>query len=182
MDDSHGSTHAAGSPEITAPQHFARGLNFPAFYPLTRNRLRMHFDLILKRLDDSLKPDLGHLYQVWLGDEILVTSRDPEFAAFRALAKSGRLGRARFWREGRAEHDISMHIATAAKWRVKETARKGLHFVKFEEFPAERVGARANQLTPASVPYGRRMPRRILTPSPARLTPQAISPPGLGQA
>ena len=96
--------------------------------------------LILKRLEPELMGYGGweYQYEVWLGEELIVTkSRDPEFDACRKLAKSGRFGRARFWREGRAEHDISMDIATAIKWRTKETRKIGPHFVRFEEFPAE---------------------------------------------
>ena len=61
------------------------------------------FDLPLKR---RIPDRLGHgggeyQYAVWLGEELVVKSRDPEFAACRALAKSGRFGLARFWREGK---------------------------------------------------------------------------------
>lgn len=103
------------------------------------------FDLILKRLTPDRLGQGGweYQYEVWLGDELIVRARDPEFAACRKLAKSGRFGRARFWREGRAEHDISMDIARAAKWRTKETRRIGPHFVPFEEFdPAALLAAR----------------------------------------
>ena len=64
-------------------------------------------------------------------------SRDPEFAACRALAKSGRFGLARFWREGKDHHDIQMDIAKAAKWRTAETRKGGPRFARFTEFPAE---------------------------------------------
>ena len=81
--------------------------------------------------------DWEYQYEVWLGEELIVAkSRDPEFDACRALHAAGHTGKARFWREWRAEHDISMDIATAIKWRTKETRKIGPHFVKFEEFPA----------------------------------------------
>ena len=51
----------------------------------------MHFDLILKRLDAELG-ERGNPYEVWLGNELIVKSHDPEFAACRKLLKSGRLG------------------------------------------------------------------------------------------
>ena len=99
----------------------------------------MVLDLILKRLEPELMGHGGWEYQynVWLGEELIVAkSRDPEFAACRKLAKSGRFGKARFWREGKGSHDIEMDIARAAKWRTKETRKIGPHFVQFEEFPA----------------------------------------------
>jgi hypothetical protein len=99
------------------------------------------FDLIFKRIDVDLG-EHGYPYEVWLGEELIVKSRDPEFAACRKLAKSGRFGRARFWREGKETHDISMDIATAAKWRTKETRRHGPLFVPFEEFPVDRFPAK----------------------------------------
>ena len=113
-------------------------------------------DLILKRREPE---QLGHgdweyQYEVWLGEELIVKSRDPEFAACRKLAKSGRFGKARFWREGKAQHDIEMDITRAAKWRAKETRRIGPHFVRFEEFPSgfkQKVLADASPIPGASL-------------------------------
>jgi hypothetical protein len=101
-------------------------------------------DLTLKRLEPAL---LGHggweyQYEVRLGGELIAKSRDPEFAACRTLAKSGRFGRARFWREGKAHPDISMDIALAAKWRTKETRKLGPQFARFEEFTASAYAQR----------------------------------------
>jgi hypothetical protein len=100
------------------------------------------FDLLLKRIDTEQLGDLGHTYEVHLVGELLVKSRDPEFAACRKLAKTGRFGRARFWRAGKETPDIEMDIATAAKWRTKEARRHGPLFVAFEEFPTDRFPAK----------------------------------------
>ena len=108
----------------------------------------MCLDLMLKHLDAELS-DHGCAYEVWLGDEFIVKSRDPEFAACRKLAKSGRFGQARFWREGKLCHDIEMDVARAAKCRTKETMKKPPHFVRFEEFPADRLKGQITQCLPA---------------------------------
>ena len=81
--------------------------------------------------------DWEYQYNVWLGEELIVAKfRDPEFAACRKLAKLGRFGKARFWREGKSSHDIEMDIARATKWRTKETRKIVPYFVPFDEFPA----------------------------------------------
>lgn len=130
-------------------------------------------DLTLKRLPKG-ETETHYRYEVRLNGELLVVHRDPEFAACRALVARGYSGKARFWREGKEHPDIEIRdIVKAARYKTLETPSVGPKFAKYVEMPE-------GQVTPTSVPYGRRMPRRILTPSPARLTPQAISPPGLG--
>ena len=113
-------------------------LTDPRLLPSYPEPAAMRFDLILRRLDAELG-ERGYPYEVWLGDELVVKSHDPEFAACRRLLRSGRLGLARFWREGEPAPYIEMDIAKSAKWRAKETQRKAPHFVAFEEFPAERI-------------------------------------------
>ena len=46
-------------------------------------------------------------------------------------------GKARFWREGRTEHDIEFDIERAAKFTVRENERTGPRFVKFKPFVAQ---------------------------------------------
>ena len=77
----------------------------------------------------------GYVYEVLRDGEILLASLNPEFAACRLLASEGHSGKVRFWREGRAAHDIEMDIERAAKFTISETEKTGPRFVKFKEFP-----------------------------------------------
>ena len=92
-------------------------------------------DLILRR---RKKPTaVGFIYEVWRGGEMMLASTNPELSACRLLANAGITGKARFWREGRAEHDIEMDITRAARFTVRENEHTGPRFVKFKPFVAK---------------------------------------------
>ena len=78
----------------------------------------------------------GYVYEVLKDGKVLLASLNPEFAACRLLASEGVTGKARFWREGRTEHDIEFDIERAAKFTVRENERTGPRFVKFKPFVA----------------------------------------------
>jgi len=95
----------------------------------------MSVDLAILRREPDLMGHGGweYEYEVRMGDEPIVVDRDPEFSACRALYAAGHAGKARFWREGKTQHDIEMDIARAAKWRTLETEFEGPRFVKVKE-------------------------------------------------
>ncbi len=64
----------------------------------------------------------------------MLASLNPQFATCRLLASEGVIGKARFWREGRPEHDIEFDIERAAKFTVRENEQSGPRFVKFKPF------------------------------------------------
>ncbi|MGA7329767.1 MAG: hypothetical protein WBX25_36120, partial [Rhodomicrobium sp.] len=78
--------------------------------------------------------DHGYMYEVLLGDEIICTHIDPEFASCRELLKRGVTGKAHFKREGRAQIDMICDIERAAKYCTQEGERVGPRFRKYVEF------------------------------------------------
>ncbi len=96
-------------------------------------------DLVLRRREKPTRT--GYVYEVLRDRKVLLASINPEFAACRLLASEGVIGKARFWREGRPEHDIEFDIEHAAKFTVRENEQRGPRFVKFKPFiaPAEDV-------------------------------------------
>jgi len=91
----------------------------------------MIVDLLLKR--KATPGTRGYVYDVFSGRTLIVSSRDPEYAACRHLAEDGFTGTARFWREGKSCHDSSLDIQRAAKWRTTEGNRDGLRVVRYQE-------------------------------------------------
>ena len=91
-------------------------------------------DLVLRRREKPTRS--GYVYEVLRDGKVLLASLNPEFAACRLLASEGVQGKARFWREGRAVHDIEVDIQRAAKFTVRENERDGPRFVKFKPFIA----------------------------------------------
>ena len=96
-------------------------------------------NLLLRRRKNPARA--GYVYEVLRDEKVLLASLNPEFAACRLLASDGITGNARFWREGRTEHDIEFDIQRAAKFTVRENEHTGPRFVKFKPFiaPAEDV-------------------------------------------
>ena len=94
-------------------------------------------DLILRR---RKKPTaVGFIYEVWRDGEMMLASINPECAACRLLANAGITGKARFWREGRTEHDIAVDIQRGAKFTIRENERTGPRFVLYKPFVAKPV-------------------------------------------
>ncbi|HWJ17950.1 MAG TPA: hypothetical protein VNR65_04390 [Geobacterales bacterium] len=89
-------------------------------------------DLLLRRREKPTRA--GYVYEVLQDGKVLLASINPEFAACRLLASEGVTGKARFWREGRPEHDIEFDIDRAAKFTVRENEQSGPRFVKFKPF------------------------------------------------
>ena len=87
-------------------------------------------DLIIRRRNQPTPR--GYRYDVLLADELLVTGYDPEFMACRLLAERGITGKARFWREGKAHHDIEMDITKASQRCVRETQNHGPRLAKWK--------------------------------------------------
>ena len=72
----------------------------------------------------------GYIYDVFRGPFLIVSSRDPEYAACRYLAATGLRGTARFWREGKGCHDSSLDIQRGAKWSAIDT-KNGVRAVRY---------------------------------------------------
>lgn len=77
-----------------------------------------------------------HRYEVTLNDEILCTSRDPEFAAARALLSLGVKGTLTTARPAPPNKvDMILDIERAAKLSTYETAKESPRFVLYRPFP-----------------------------------------------
>lgn len=89
----------------------------------------------------------GYLYDAVLDGEIIASSRDPEFAACRALVRRGYRGRVDFWREGASHPSMTiMSIERAAGLSTSESAKAGLRIGKhtpLKERPAAVAGSGA---------------------------------------
>jgi hypothetical protein len=94
-------------------------------------------DLVLRCRENPTRA--GYVYEVLKDGKVLLASINPELSACRLLASEGVQGKARFWREGRTEHDIEFDIERAAKLTLRENEQSGPRFVKFKPFiaPAE---------------------------------------------
>jgi hypothetical protein len=86
-------------------------------------------DLVMRRRNQA--GSRGYRYDVLMGGELLCTANDPEFTACRILAERGITGKARFWREGKTEHDIEMDITKASKKCIRESEKHGPRIVKW---------------------------------------------------
>ena len=92
-------------------------------------------NLLLRRREKPTRT--GFVYEVLRDGKVLLASLNPEFAACRLLASENVQGKARFWRERRAVHDIEFDIERAAKFTVRENEHTGPRFVKFKPFVAQ---------------------------------------------
>ncbi len=87
-------------------------------------------NLVLRRREKPTRT--GYVYEVLKDGKVLLASVNPEFAACRLLASEGVIGKVRFWREGRMEHNSEFDIQRAANFTVRENEQSGPRFVKFK--------------------------------------------------
>ena len=69
----------------------------------------------------SLAGVRGYKYAAVYGGKTLTHSFDPEHAACRELLKQGLKGKVRFWREGKAAHNLEMDIERGARFTTGDT-------------------------------------------------------------
>jgi hypothetical protein len=77
----------------------------------------------------------AYRYDAVLDGEVIATSRDPEFAACRALQARGIDGIAVFRREGGGTAKLWVPIALGAKLVTREDGREGQPFVAYKPRP-----------------------------------------------
>ena len=110
------------------------------------------YDLVLQRHG---RPGVrGYLYDVILNGEVICTSRDPQYAACRALVALGLRGEARFWRPGRPTHDSCIRdIEKGALLFTREGANDGPRVAKYAPIGTGRrkYGRQSNEVAPAGV-------------------------------
>jgi hypothetical protein len=95
-------------------------------------KMRDIYDVILRR--KSRPGSRGYQYDAIFGGGVLVSSRDPEYAACRALLAMGLTGTAQFWREGKACHDSSLDIERGARGTTQELNKGTIRVGKYTEF------------------------------------------------
>src|SRR5262249_15681368 len=103
----------------------------------------------------------GYSYEVRYASGVLVAStRDPEFAAARALVARGMRGQLEVWREGGSAPSMGLDIEKAARLATREGDRDGLRFVA--ELPSSLVYPSSGpRTTAAAVPAGVPPSRKI---------------------
>ena len=82
----------------------------------------------------------GMLYDVFRDGVYLLTSRDPNCEACRALLALGIVGTVRFGRDGRAEHDLSMDIERGAGWSASEGVTQAVRLLRYKPLVAWQDG------------------------------------------
>jgi hypothetical protein len=125
--------HAKPPPKVACNAPFSpasAGISEQGFPPLEAAET---IDLAMRRLrpEQMLLGRWEYEYEVRLGDELLVVSRDPEHSACRALLAKGITGKARFMRDGKPS--LIMDIEKAAQYRVQDKGRHGPRFVKYKQ-------------------------------------------------
>lgn len=93
------------------------------------------YKLKFKENGKRLFGEKGQIFEVWLEEELLVTSWSPEFVACRIL-KSRRIeGYVKFWWPGEATHALGMSIDCGASHCVIENRSIGPIFGKYVPYP-----------------------------------------------
>jgi len=92
-------------------------------------------------IDHNYRPgSRGYKYDVLLGDKIICTSIDPQYAACRALVKLGYKGGVEFYRSGKPEPDTFIRdLEKGAKLCTIENSTNVPYLGRYEKFDRSRV-------------------------------------------
>ena len=92
------------------------------------------YDVTLRQRD---KPgSRGYQCEVIFAGEVIAISRDPEYAACRALLANGLVGRVRFWSDvygPQRDYRSSLDIERGAKSSTSESSRSSLRVAKYND-------------------------------------------------
>lgn len=89
----------------------------------------------------------GEVINVLLGDDVIASSYSPEFSACRVLKERGYSGMVRFWRDGKACHDLQMGVDWGSQHCVSEPDRVKINFAKWAPFSRDAFKADASEHT-----------------------------------